>query len=95
MTAKVNLMATAKISKKEKFSPLYRPTSAFDVLSIPIIGTVLKSRYGRLVLQVPLAIIAFALIYDGFTGPDSASPRIEDPANVRGPPPGRSRRAWR
>lgn len=69
-------MATAKISKKEKFSPLYRPTSAFDVLSIPMIGTVLKSRYGRLILQVPLAIIAFALIYDGFTGPDSASQNL-------------------
>ncbi|GAB5490473.1 MAG: hypothetical protein Phog2KO_06880 [Phototrophicaceae bacterium] len=69
-------MATAKLNKKEKFSPLYRPTSAFDVLSIPLIGTALKSRYGRLILQVPLAIIAFALIYDGFTGPVSASQNL-------------------
>lgn len=66
-------MATSNPAKSQKHSPLYRPQAAFDVLSIPIIGTALKSRYGRLVLQIPLLIIAIAMIYDGFTGPDSAS----------------------
>lgn len=69
-------MTTAKARKKQDFSPLYRPKSAFDLLSIPLIGSALKSRYGRLILQVPLAIIAFVLIYDGFTGPDSASQNL-------------------
>jgi ferredoxin len=53
-------------------SPLYRPKSAFDLLSIPILGKALKSRYGRLLLQIPLTIVALALIYDGFTGPQIA-----------------------
>lgn len=57
---------------KAKSSPLYRPKTAFDILSIPIIGKALKMRYGRLILQIPLTLLAFALIYDGFTGPQIA-----------------------
>ncbi|MGB7337676.1 MAG: hypothetical protein WBC91_02205, partial [Phototrophicaceae bacterium] len=68
-------LASKKRSRKN-VSPLYRPQSAFDLLSIPIIGTALKSRYGRLFLQVPLAIIAMAMIYDGFTGPQNASQNL-------------------
>lgn len=58
----------------KKPSPaLYRPKTALDVLSIPIIGPVLRGRWGRLVLQIPLLVIALLLIYDGFTGPQTAS----------------------
>jgi len=52
---------------------LYRPKTAFDFLRIPLIGSALKMRYGRLWLQIPLFIIAALLIYDGFTGPQMAS----------------------
>lgn len=52
--------------------PLYRPTTAVDVLRLPLLGRLLKWRYGRLVLQVPLVLLALAMLYDGFTGPSLA-----------------------
>ncbi|MEM9954095.1 MAG: FesM [Chloroflexota bacterium] len=69
-------MATATSKPKQNASPLYRPQSAFDLLSIPIIGSALKSRYGRLLLQIPLLIITIALLYDGFTGPQNAAENL-------------------
>ena len=65
-------MASKLSRQSDKYSPLYRPTDAFDLLSMPFIGSVLKWRYGRLVLQIPFLILALALIYDGFTGPQRA-----------------------
>lgn len=53
--------------------PLYRPGTAFDLLTLPVIGRLLKWRWGRLLLQLPLVMIAVALMYDGFTGPQPAS----------------------
>jgi ferredoxin len=47
--------------------------SFFDMLQLPLLGRVLRWRWGRLVLQIPLAIIAALLIIDGFTGPQTAS----------------------
>ncbi len=52
---------------------LYRPQRAFDVLNLPLLGRLLKWRWGRLVLQVPLLLIAVLLVIDGFTGPQSAA----------------------
>ncbi|MGB1288921.1 MAG: 4Fe-4S binding protein, partial [Aggregatilineales bacterium] len=52
---------------------LYRPETALDLLQTPLIGRFLRWRWGRLALQTPLFIIALLLIYDGFTGPQSAS----------------------
>ncbi|MCC6805352.1 MAG: FesM [Anaerolineae bacterium] len=51
---------------------LYRPRPRFDVLRIPLLRRVLLWRYGRLVLQIPFLAVALLLIYDGFTGPQSA-----------------------
>lgn len=56
-----------------KNNALYRPKTAFDLLSIPGLGRLLKWRWGRLVLQLPFLIAAILLIYDGFTGPQMAS----------------------
>lgn len=53
--------------------PLYRPPSALDVLRLPLIGRLLGHRYGRLILQIPLFLIAALLVYDGFTGQQSAA----------------------
>lgn len=47
-------MATAK----PKESPLFRPKTAFDLLSIPILGTAFKSRYGCLILQIPFLVMS-------------------------------------
>lgn len=61
--------------KSQKYSPLYRPKSAFDILSIPLLGTALKSRYGRLILQIPLAILAILMVYDGIVSADIPASR--------------------
>src|SRR5689334_7174763 len=55
---------------------LYRPTTAVDLLSLPLIGRLLKWRWGRLVLQLPLVTIAILLIIDGLTGPQEASQNL-------------------
>lgn len=49
-------------------STLYQPRTALDVLNLPVIGTILRWRYGRLLFQIPIFLIALILIYDGFTG---------------------------
>ena len=52
--------------------PLHRPTTALDLLRIPVLERLLKWRHGRLLLQVPLAVLAALLIIDGFVGPQRA-----------------------
>ncbi len=52
---------------------IHRPTTLIDVLKLPVIGPALRSRYGRLLMQVPLLVIAVLLLIDGFTGPQSAA----------------------
>ena len=44
-----------------------------DVLQLPLIGRLLRWRYGRLILQVVLTVIALLLMIDGFTGPQVAA----------------------
>jgi polyferredoxin len=50
-----------------------RPATALDVLRLPLIGPLLKWRWGRLVFQSVLLIAALAMLWDGFTGPEQAS----------------------
>jgi len=57
-------------------STLDRPRGLIDLLNIPVVGRVLRWRYGRLVLQIPLLLIAVLLIYDGFTGSDRAGENL-------------------
>ena len=52
--------------------PLHRPTPAFDLLRVPGLGRLMRWRWGRLILQLPLVAVALLLIYDGFTGPKLA-----------------------
>ena len=51
---------------------LCRPPPAFDVLRLPVIGPLLRWRWGRLLLQSPLLAVATLILYDGFTGPQLA-----------------------
>lgn len=39
-----------------------------DLLRLPWVGRWLRSRYGRLALQVSLLLLALLFIYDGLTG---------------------------
>ncbi len=50
-----------------------QPAIGLDVLRLPIAGRLLRGRYGRLLLQAPFALVALALVIDGFAGPQSAS----------------------
>ncbi len=51
---------------------LYRPTPNLDVLRVPLLGRVLRWRWGRLVFQLVLLLAAIWVIYDGWTGPQLA-----------------------
>jgi ferredoxin len=53
-----------------------RPDTILDVLQTPLIGRLLRSRRGRLVMQIPLLLVALLVIYDGFTGDQIASRNI-------------------
>ena len=46
---------------------------SFDLLNTPLLGRFLKWRHARLALQLPLAILAAALIIDGLRGPQIAA----------------------
>lgn len=45
-----------------------RSSSRWDVLRVPLLGTFLRWRYSRFVLQLPLLLIAALCVYDGLTG---------------------------
>ncbi|MCA9871056.1 MAG: hypothetical protein KC487_11865, partial [Anaerolineae bacterium] len=53
-------------------TPIYRPKPAFDLLRVPGLGRLLRWRWGRLVFQLSLAVVAAVMIYDGLTGPKLA-----------------------
>ncbi|HEX2907449.1 MAG TPA: hypothetical protein VHO69_11345 [Phototrophicaceae bacterium] len=44
-----------------------------NLLALPLLGRLLRWRWGRLALQIPLAVIAVLLVLDGFTGPPEAA----------------------
>ena len=44
-----------------------------DILQLPLLGRLLRHRYGRLGLQAVMTLVALALIIDGFVGPQSAA----------------------
>lgn len=53
-------------------STIYRPKPLFNVFNVPLLGRLLKWRWGRLVFQIFLLLIAALMLYDGFTGPQFA-----------------------
>lgn len=56
--------------------PKQYPKTAFDVLRLPLLGRLLRWRWGRLVFQLPMLVVALLLVYDGFTGPDLAAQNL-------------------
>jgi cytochrome c oxidase assembly factor CtaG len=44
-------------------------SSSFDLLRVPLVGRFLKWRHARLCFQLPLLLLAVAVIYDGLCGP--------------------------
>ena len=56
------------IQLRKEEATLYHPPRR-DLLRMPFLGRLLRSRWGRLIFQLPLLFVALLLIYDGFTGP--------------------------
>ena len=51
----------------------HQPAIGADVLRLPLVGRLLRGRYGRLMLQAAFALVALALVIDGIWGPQSAA----------------------
>ncbi|MEM9774312.1 MAG: FesM [Chloroflexota bacterium] len=60
------------VAPKSRFMSLYQPKTRFNVLKLPLIGPLLRWRWGRLIFQSVLLIVAVLLLYDGFSGPQFA-----------------------
>lgn len=58
--------------RQDGLTGLDRPTTALDVLRLPLLGDLLKWRWGRLVFQLLILVLAGLILYDGFTGPQLA-----------------------
>jgi cytochrome c oxidase assembly factor CtaG/ferredoxin len=48
------------------------PGPGFDLLRVPLLGRFLRWRYARPALQLPLLVLAAAVVVDGLTGPGAA-----------------------
>jgi cytochrome c oxidase assembly factor CtaG/polyferredoxin len=48
------------------------PRAGFDLLRVPLVGSLLRARYGRRILQSVMLVLAAAVVWDGFTGPTLA-----------------------
>jgi len=55
---------------------IIRSPAFADILRVPGLGRLLRWRWGRLVFQIPVLIIAILMIYDGLTGPQVAPQNI-------------------
>jgi cytochrome c oxidase assembly factor CtaG len=67
--------STGLVGRRRMALPLISPgrppvfLSGFDLLRVPLLGRFLRWRHARLALQLPLALLAGVLIYDGLCGP--------------------------
>ena len=48
------------------------PRNSFDLLRVPIVGTLLRYKHARTLLQIPLFLISIAMILHGLFGPQLA-----------------------
>ena len=62
------MISLNEIAVRDDQPTLYQPPRR-DLLRAPLLGRVLRHRWGRLALQIPLLLVALLFIYDGFTGP--------------------------
>ena len=51
-------------------------TAPFDLLRMPVIGSFLRWRWSRPVLQVPIFLVALLMIAHAFLGPDLAPKKL-------------------
>ena len=48
------------------------PPPEFDLLRVPVLRPLLRGKYGRAFLQVPMLLLALAMVWHGLTGPQLA-----------------------
>jgi len=64
---------TARIARRgSRPEEIYRPPANLDLLHLPVLGRLLRWRWGRLVFQLFFLAVAALVIYDGLTGPQLA-----------------------
>lgn len=63
------------IAKKDN-NLLYQPQPRLDLLHLPLLGRLLRWRWGRLIFQIPMLLLALVMIYDGLTGPKIAAQNV-------------------
>ena len=70
----VRLLSPSAAVLQSEALPVLRPVSSqparrpFDLLHVPLVGSLLRSRYGRRALQAVLLLMALAVVADGFFG---------------------------
>ena len=52
------------------------PTLRYNLLRLPLLGRLLRWRWGRLALQMALLLVTAVALADGFTGPQAASHNV-------------------
>ena len=64
--------------RPESVTPVFPPlptsktSPGFDLLRVPVLGSLLKQRHARTLLQIPLFVISAAMILHGLFGPQLA-----------------------
>jgi len=66
----VAITATAKVSQRTVTA---QQRQRFDLLRLPLVGALLRARYGRMLLQSAAFVIAVLVIADGFLGKPMAA----------------------
>ncbi len=60
------------VDEKPPPGEIYRPPVGTDLLRVPLLGRLLRWRWGRLIFQAFFVTVAALVIYDGLTGPQLA-----------------------
>jgi polyferredoxin len=57
------------VSDSSNSQSAFRNPQSIDLLRVPLLGRFLKWRHARLCLQLPLLLVAVAVVHDGLSGP--------------------------
>ncbi len=63
------MLAPERVVRAAPASPRRSPGAPFDLLRAPLLGRLLRARYGRRGLQAAMLVLAALVIADGFFGP--------------------------
>lgn len=61
---------------EEDDNHMYQPRPRLDLLHLPLLGRLLRWRWGRLLFQIPVLLLTLVMVYDGLTGPKIAAQNV-------------------